>query len=393
MSNFRHDVVVAGSRCAGAATAMLLARRGHDVALVDRSGFPSDTLSTHAISRAGVVQLHRWGLLQELLDGGAPAVRAVSFTVAGEESVSRTIKDSAGVDHLLAPRRHALDAVLRDAAVRAGVTTYTATVSEVIRDGSGRVAGAELRSGRGRFALEARVVIGADGRGSRLADRFGAAHRHLSTSPAGTFYAYADRLDDAGFEFHLSPSALVGVFPTHDRQSCVWISAPVADLSPLLSAGAGRTDALRSMIGAAAPALGARLRDCVIGPVRGAVGLANQVRRPAGPGWVLVGDAGYHRDPITGHGISDAFRDADLVAEAVHGWFSGAIREQEAMQRYDGARTLAIREIFAITRELTTFPGVSRFAALQRRLSQAIEREALELAARPALSSEPVLAA
>ena len=113
----------------------------------------------------------------------------------------------------------------------------------------------------------------------------------------------------------------------------------------------------------------------------------------SGPGWALVGDAGYHRDPITGHGISDAFRDADLVAEAVHGWFSGVISEREAMRRYDGARTLAIREIFAITCELTTFPGVPRFAALQRRLSQAIEREALELADRPALSSEPVLAA
>jgi flavin-dependent dehydrogenase len=167
----------------------------------------------------------------------------------------------------------------------------------------------------------------------------------------------------------------------------------VADLSPLLSAGAGRTDALLSVIGTAAPALGARLRDRVIGPVRGAAGLANQVRRPAGPGWALVGDAGYHRDPITGHGISDAFRDADLLAEAVHGWISGATSEQEAMQRYDGARTLAIREIFAITQELTTFPGVPRFTALQRRLSQAIDREALELAARPALSSEPVLAA
>lgn len=124
----------------------LLARMGLDVALVDRSTFPSDTVSTHAISRAGVVQLHRWGLLDALLTSGAPAVRSVSFTVTGQDTVARSIKDSAGVDHLLAPRRHMLDTVLRDAAIRAGATPYTATVSDVVRDGSGRVSGVELRT-------------------------------------------------------------------------------------------------------------------------------------------------------------------------------------------------------------------------------------------------------
>lgn len=393
MTNFRHDVIVVGSRCAGASTALLLARGGLDVALVDRTSFPSDTLSTHAISRAGVVQLHRWGLLDGLLAGGAPAVRSVSFTVAGQDAVVRSIKDSAGVDHLLAPRRHVLDTVLREAAIRAGATPYTATVSDVVRDDSGRVAGVQLRRRSGSMVLRGRSVIGADGRGSRLAGRFGAAHRHLSTSPAGTFYAYADWWDGDGFEFHLSPSALAGVFPTHDQQACVWICAPVADLEPLLAAGAGRSHALRTMLHTAAPALYDRLQMRDIGPVRGAAGLSSHIRRPAGPGWALVGDAGYHRDPITGHGISDALRDAELLAEAVQRWQSGATTEEQAMRQYDGARTLAIRDIFAITRELATFPEVSRFVALQRRLSQAIEREALELAARPEVGSESVLAA
>ena len=89
MTNFRHDVIV-GSRCAGASTALLLARGGLDVALVDRTSFPADALSTHAISRAGVVQLHGWGLLDGLLAGGAPAVRSVSFTVAGQDAVVRS---------------------------------------------------------------------------------------------------------------------------------------------------------------------------------------------------------------------------------------------------------------------------------------------------------------
>src|SRR5215218_9042004 len=81
-----HQVVVVGARCAGAPTAMLLARQGHDVLVVDRASFPSDTLSTHALSRGGVVQLLRWGLLDAVLESGAPPVRTVTFRRAdGDE--------------------------------------------------------------------------------------------------------------------------------------------------------------------------------------------------------------------------------------------------------------------------------------------------------------------
>ncbi|MGZ4590726.1 MAG: FAD-dependent oxidoreductase [Actinomycetes bacterium] len=110
-----HDVVVVGARCAGAATAMLLARAGHDVTVVDRSRFPSDVLSTHGLVRGGVVQLARWGLLEDVLRSGAPAVREVTFR-RGDTQITRQVKDQAGVDLLVAPRRHVLDALLVDAA-------------------------------------------------------------------------------------------------------------------------------------------------------------------------------------------------------------------------------------------------------------------------------------
>lgn len=393
MSDFCHDVVVVGSRCAGAATAMLLARQGHDVALVDRSCFPSDTLSTHAISRAGIVQLNRWGLLDDVLASGAPAIRSVSFHTPGEDTIVRSIKTSADVDHLLAPRRYALDGILRAAAIRAGVATYRGTAADIVRDSAGRVCGIQLRTRNGTHVLHATTVVGADGRGSRLADRFGSAIRHSSTSPAGTFYAYVGDRDAAGFEFHLSRSALVGVFPTHDEESCVWLSAPVPELRRLLSAGAAKPEVFRGLISEAAPSLARRLAGCPMSNVRGAAGLLNQIRRPAGPGWALVGDAGYHRDPITGHGITDAFRDAELLADALHSSLTGDLDEETAAGHYDGSRTLAIREIFTITRELTTFPGIARFAQLQRRLSQAIERDALALTGRRRPAREPVLAA
>src|SRR5262252_8035080 len=93
----RHDVVIVGGRVAGSATAMLLARLGHDVVVAEQALLPSDTVSTHAIARSGVVQLRRWGLLDAVLGSGAPAIRQVTFHALCE-SVSRTVKHKAGVD-------------------------------------------------------------------------------------------------------------------------------------------------------------------------------------------------------------------------------------------------------------------------------------------------------
>jgi 2-polyprenyl-6-methoxyphenol hydroxylase-like FAD-dependent oxidoreductase len=132
------DVVIVGARCAGAATALLLARAGHDVVMVDRATFPSDTLSTHAIARGGVVQLHRWGLLDAVLASGAPPIRRVEF-FAGDQPVVRTVKDRYGVDFLVAPRRHVLDPLIHGAAVDAGARVHAGTpVTGVVRSSAGR---------------------------------------------------------------------------------------------------------------------------------------------------------------------------------------------------------------------------------------------------------------
>ena len=137
----RHDVVVVGGRVAGSATAMLLAHLGHDVVIVDQACFPSDTVSTHSIARSGVVQLRRWGLVDEVLASGAPAIRQVTFNAAGE-STRRTIKDKAGVDFMVAPRRYLLDTLLASAAEHAGAELHTGiTVTGLQRDGDGRVVG------------------------------------------------------------------------------------------------------------------------------------------------------------------------------------------------------------------------------------------------------------
>ena len=111
--NERYDAIVVGARCAGAATAMLLARRGLRVLLFDRDRRGADTLSTLALMRAGVLQLHRWGLLEQVRASGAAAIRSTSF-VYGDEVITVPIKSRDGVDALYAPRRTSLDVLLAD---------------------------------------------------------------------------------------------------------------------------------------------------------------------------------------------------------------------------------------------------------------------------------------
>jgi 2-polyprenyl-6-methoxyphenol hydroxylase-like FAD-dependent oxidoreductase len=396
----RHQVAVVGARCAGAATAMLLARAGHDVVLLDRSPFPSDTVSTHGIARGGVVQLARWGLLDQVHESGAPAVREVLFRL-GEAQTVRQIKRRAGVDHLVAPRRYALDGLLQDAAVRAGATLRTGvTVTGVRRRGVGRVVGSDGRGPGGEpVTVEADFVIGADGVRSRMAGWLGAEVLESSPSGTGTFYTYVADVPletrSPAYEFHVARDAFAGIFPTHHGVSCVWLGAPTHALGFLDSPGPDRTAALLAAIGEASPSLAERVRaGRVEAPVRGRAGLPNIVRRPIGrrlpgggsQGWALVGDAGYHRDPVTGHGITDAFRDAELLANAV----DTALRagdagcEQDALAAYQVRRDTALRETFDITRALSAFPSPERFVELQIQLSEALEREAADLAAQPA---------
>ena len=386
-----HDVVVVGARCAGAATAMLLARSGHDVVVVDRATFPSDTLSTHAIARGGVVQLHRWGLLDEVVASGPPKIREASFHLPDGTVMARTIKERAGVDHLLAPRRIVLDAILVDAAEAAGARIETGfTVTDVVTDPRGRVAGVTGRDAAGApRELRARVVIGADGMRSRVARAVGA--RMLDERPAAgaAHYTFVGGLDAEGFEFHLGDGAFAGVFPTHGGEANVWICSPASQ------GGIGSTDRQQAFVAwmdRVSPSLAERIRRAEItAGVRGIVGMPNHVRQPSGAGWALVGDAGYHRDAITGHGITDAFRDAELLAFHLDRSFRGEVEEAVAVADYGRERNEALAPIFELTNELVRFPSPERMAELQMELSRCIDIEAAWLADRPHLT--PVVAA
>jgi flavin-dependent dehydrogenase len=381
----QHDVIVVGGRCAGAATARLLADRGLDVVVLERASMPSDIHSTHGLARGAVVQLNRWGLLDDVLDTGVPAIRQARFGYLGIEQ-TRSIKARAGVDMLLAPRRYILDDLLLAAAARAGAEVRTRTrVRDVLRAPDGRVVGVRAIDEVGRpVDLTARWVIGADGRRSTIADLVAAETVAAYRTDVALFSAYVSGSDWPAFEFHVAPSSYAGVFPTNHGQASVWIARP-CDQLPELMQGRDRTNAFVRSLDQAAPSVAARVRDGLIdGPVRGSIAVPNFVRRASGPGWALVGDAGYHRDPLTGHGITDAFRDAELLADAISDAISDGTAERSAFDAYETERNRALRDTFELTRQLARFPQPARFVELQMELSAVLEREALDLAARPA---------
>ena len=376
------DVVVVGARCAGAATAMLLADAGHDVLVLDRAPFPSDTVSTHVIARTGMVQLTRWGLLETLHASGAPRVTGVEIDT-GDDVVVRTIKDKHGVDHLMAPRRVVLDAILQEAARRSGARFGTGVgVEGVLRAPDGRVVGVYGHDADGPVRVLARHVVGADGLGSRVARAVGAPLTLERPTSGATLYAYLAGPWSA-IEYHVGHGALAGVFPTHGGEACVWVCTS-EDVARRHQRSAPREAVLRSLLAELAP----RLADRVAGaeqttPVRGMLQMPNHLRQAAGPGWALVGDAGYHRDAITGYGISDAFRDAELLATALDTALRDPRDEAAALATYGRERARMAMPVLDITCELGTFPAPDRFVELQRQLATVIDDQAGELAARP----------
>ena len=340
----RYDVVVVGARAAGAATAMLLACAGLDVLVVDRSRYGADTLSTHALMRGGVIQLHRWGLLDRIVAAGTPPVRRTTFRYAAEE-ITIAIRPSHGIDALYAPRRTVLDPILVDAAVDAGVDVrYGITVSNVRRDRTGRVTGIVGRDHAGRgVAVDARLVIGADGIRSVVADRVDAPIEHQGTGATAVVYGYWSGVPVDGYEWIFRTDAAAGLIPTNEGLTCVFAGA-----SPRRIGRGGRA-ILEEVLRDASPDAADRVAAGA-GPagLRTFIGRPGHLRRAWGPGWALVGDAGYWKDPISAHGLTDALRDADLLARAVVAAAADPSDEAEALAEYQAVRDRLSLPLFAV---------------------------------------------
>src|SRR5690242_6007592 len=183
-----------------------------------------------------------------------------------------------------------------------------------------------------------------------------------------------------GIELVEAECGLAGVFPSHGGQACVWVGTPSTAAGAARRRAPSRSEAFTGELARVAPDLAVRLHSARrVSPVAGRLRNPNQLRRAYGAGWALVGDAGYHRDPVTGHGLSDAYRDAELLALALHRTLRGEAGEGEALSDYHRRRDRALREVFELTCALAGYPPVPEFVALQRQLSRALDAEAAQL--------------
>ncbi len=343
-----YDVIVLGARVAGAPTAMLLARSGYRVLLVDRASFPSDTLSTHQVQLPGCVQLKRWGLLDAVLATHPGVVRTVRFD-AGASTLTGGYPTVDGIDFMVSPRRTRLDAILVAAARDAGAEVREEfAVQELVWE-DGRVVGVRGRTKQGGVVEErARLVIGADGKHSLVAKAVAApAYNEHPVLTCG-YYTYFEGLPTSGGEMYARERCMIGVWPTNDDQTLIYVSEPISEFD------AFRTNVEAHYFAALerVPELAERARQGHrTERILGTGEIANGYRRPYGPGWALVGDAGYIRDPITGYGISDAFRDAQLLADAVSAGFSGQQPMEAALADYERQRNQASRPLYTFTLE------------------------------------------
>jgi flavin-dependent dehydrogenase len=371
----RYDVVVVGGRVAGASTALLLARSGVRVILLDRDRYGSDTLSTHGLMRAGVLQLHRWGVLPAVLAAGTPPIREVIFSYSDGERISVAIRPSAGVDALFAPRRYLLDRLLVDAAAAAGVEVrHETSVTALLRDSAERVMGVRVRHrGGGSADIQADLTVGADGVRSTVADQVDAPVKWRGVTASGCLYRYLHDLPTAGYEWHYGDHAAAGLIPTNDG-TCAFVATTPARLRSLRRIGAEQAFAL--LLASAAPAVVERMRAATpVSRLHGWAGMPGYLRRCWGPGWALVGDAGYFKDPITTHGMTDALRDAELHAEAVLDALSGA-PSAAPFTAYQHTRDRLSRQLFDTTEAVAAYDwDLDQVRRLLRQVSAAMGDE------------------
>jgi flavin-dependent dehydrogenase len=286
-----YDAIIVGARCAGSPTAMLLARKGYKVLLVDRAAFPSDTLSTHYIHQPGVACLEHWGLRAAVAASGVPPLRSLKldvgpFALQGAPTPAGNVADAYSV------RRIVLDDILVEAAADAGAEVRQRfSVQDLVWDGS-TVTGVRGRGADGATVTEkARMVIGADGRNSLVARGVQAPVYGAEPSLTCAYYTYWSGVEMAGAELYPRPDRMIVAAPTNDDQVVSIVFWPHAEFPRV------RTDIEGHVLRALelAPSLNERVRNGTRADrFRGSGQLPNFYRRPYGEGWALVGDAGYH---------------------------------------------------------------------------------------------------
>jgi 2-polyprenyl-6-methoxyphenol hydroxylase-like FAD-dependent oxidoreductase len=350
MTMTEYDAIVVGARCAGSPTAMLLARRGWRVLLVDRASFPSDTVSTHLMHAPAIAALTRWGLLDRVVATGCPPITNYSFDF-GPITIAGTPRPIEGCGTAYAPRRIVLDKILVDAAAEAGVEVREGyTVDEIVVE-DGTVVGIRGRTADGTPTTErARIVIGADGRNSHVARAVGVPEYNSKPMLQWSYYTYWSGLPMDGMETVVRPDRGWGAFPTNDNLTLVAVGWPSAE------ATAYKADVEANYLKTLelAPEFTARMRHAKREERFAGGSVANYFRKPFGAGWALVGDAGYNKDPITAQGITDAFHDAERCTDALVDVYERGADLNDTMSAWQRTRDEHALPMYEFTTNLAT---------------------------------------
>ena len=347
-----YDAIVVGARCGGSPTAMLLARKGYRVLLLDRATFPSDTPTAHFVMPPGVAKLARWGLLDRVRASNCPHIATWHLDL-GPLTLVGSPPPIDGVQGAYGPRRLVLDKILVDAAVEAGVELReNFSVQELITDGE-RVNGIRGRTATGSTVTEsARVVIGADGMRSLVAREVHAPSYATKSPVACAYYGYFSDVPVDGVELYAGPQRAAIAFGTNDQLTCIFQEWPVGMFSEVRADVEGQ---FMASLEACSPALSQRVRGGRhVERFIGTADIPNFFRKPYGPGWALVGDAGYHKDPYLAQGISDAMRDAELLADALDAGFAGREPLDTALAGYEEQRNTSAMPLYELNYQLAS---------------------------------------
>lgn len=333
---------------------MLLARKGYRVLLLDQARLPSDmVMSTHFIHQRGIACLARWGLRNQIA-----ATRSLPVADSKLDLGPLTLYGSApavdGEVFAFAPRRHLLDAILIRAAEAGGAEIRERQRVDGLLAEADRVTGVRGVSEQGTaFSEKARLVIGADGPSSRVAKAVQARRFNMKPALQATAWIYWDGLFVDRFELYQRDYEAIYAFPS--SHGCTLIGANWS--RERFRSVRGNVEAAyfellrRAAPGLADEAAGARRADerLYLGSTR------NFWRTAQGPGWALLGDARCKKDPCTAQGITDAFCDAEALAQAVDESFSGAKELSTALAEYERERTAWSMPFYELTCRLATF--------------------------------------
>ena len=337
-----YDAIIVGARCAGSPTAMLLAQKGYQVLLVDRDTFPSDIMSTHWLWQPGMSKLERWGLMDKVFDSGSPPIFEITFDI-GPLVLKGNAPPADGVAEMCASRRITLDKILGDAAVASGAELREGfSVQELVVDG-GRVTGISGRSqGGSTVTEEARIVIGADGPHSIVARNVDAPSYEERPCLSCCYYSYWSGVPTDGLEFYSRGSRVIFAFPTNGglTEGVFWSNEEFHEYRANIEGNYLKTVDL-------VPALADRVRNGHREErFMGSAEVTYFFRKPFGPGWALLGDAGYQKDAITAQGITDAFKHAELLAGAIDEGMAGRRPLDEALAGYEQERNESVAPIY-----------------------------------------------